>query len=108
MVISCCDSRVAPEAIFNAGPGELFVLRNVAALVPPYEPDDHYHGALAALEYADPQARLRGVGRRHEGVVARAHHQHVEIRHLRVHPATPEGSERSAMPQAEGLTLLLS
>ncbi|MGD9543970.1 MAG: carbonic anhydrase [Methylocystis sp.] len=52
MVISCCDSRVAPEAIFNAGPGELFVLRNVAALVPPYEPDDHYHGASAALEYA--------------------------------------------------------
>ncbi|MBM3550167.1 MAG: carbonic anhydrase [Alphaproteobacteria bacterium] len=52
MVISCCDSRVAPEAIFSAGPGELFVLRNVAALVPPYEPDDHYHGASAALEYA--------------------------------------------------------
>ncbi len=52
MVISCCDSRVSPEAIFGAGPGELFVLRNVAALVPPYEPDDHYHGASAALEYA--------------------------------------------------------
>jgi carbonic anhydrase len=52
MVISCCDSRVAPEAIFDAGPGELFVLRNVAALVPPYEPDDHFHGASAALEYA--------------------------------------------------------
>jgi len=52
MIISCCDSRVAPEAIFSAGPGELFVLRNVAALVPPYEPDDHYHGASAALEYA--------------------------------------------------------
>lgn len=52
MIISCSDSRVAPEAIFNAGPGELFVLRNVAALVPPYEPDDHYHGASAAIEYA--------------------------------------------------------
>ncbi|QGM97085.1 carbonic anhydrase [Methylocystis parvus] len=52
MVISCCDSRVTPEAIFDAGPGELFVLRNVAALVPPYEPDDHFHGASAALEYA--------------------------------------------------------
>ena len=52
MVIGCCDSRVAPEAIFDAGPGELFVLRNVAALVPPYEPDDHFHGASAALEYA--------------------------------------------------------
>ncbi|WP_339940500.1 carbonic anhydrase, partial [Undibacterium luofuense] len=52
MIISCCDSRVAPEAIFDARPGELFVLRNVAALVPPYEPDDHHHGASAALEYA--------------------------------------------------------
>ncbi len=52
MVIGCCDSRVAPEAIFDAEPGELFVLRNVAALVPPYEPDDHYHGASAAIEYA--------------------------------------------------------
>lgn len=52
MIIGCCDSRVAPEAIFDAGPGELFVLRNVANLVPPYEPDDHYHGASAALEYA--------------------------------------------------------
>ena len=50
MVIGCCDSRVAPEAIFDAGPGELFVLRNVAALVPPYEPDDHFHGASAALD----------------------------------------------------------
>ena len=52
MVISCCDSRVAPEAIFDAGPGELFVLRNVANLVPPYAPDDDYHGTSAALEYA--------------------------------------------------------
>lgn len=52
MVIGCCDSRVAPEAIFDARPGELFVLRNVAALAPPYEPDDHFHGASAALEYA--------------------------------------------------------
>lgn len=52
MVISCCDSRVAPEAILNAGPGELFVLRNVAAPAPPNEPDDHRHGASAAIEYA--------------------------------------------------------
>ena len=52
MIISCCDSRVAPEAIFDAAPGELFVLRNVAALVPPFEPDDHHHGASAAIEYA--------------------------------------------------------
>jgi carbonic anhydrase len=52
MIIGCCDSRVSPEAIFDAGPGELFILRNVANLIPPFEPDDHYHGASAALEYA--------------------------------------------------------
>ena len=52
MIVGCCDSRVSPEVIFDARPGELFVLRNVANLVPPYEPDKHYHGASAALEYA--------------------------------------------------------
>lgn len=61
MVIGCCDSRVAPEAIFDAGPGELFVLRNVAALVPPYEPDDHFHGASAALEYAIMALEVRHI-----------------------------------------------
>jgi carbonic anhydrase len=52
MVIGCCDSRVAPELIFDAGPGEMFVLRNVANLVPPYEPDSHYHGTSSAIEFA--------------------------------------------------------
>ena len=52
MVIGCCDSRVSPEVIFDAGPGELFVVRNVANLVPPYAPDDDYHGTSAALEFA--------------------------------------------------------
>jgi carbonic anhydrase len=52
MVIGCCDSRVAPELIFDAGPGEMFVLRNVANLVPPYEPDAHYHGTSSAIEFA--------------------------------------------------------
>jgi len=51
MVIGCCDSRAAPETIFDAGPGELFVVRNVANLVPPYEPDGDYHGTSAALEF---------------------------------------------------------
>ena len=52
MVIGCCDSRVSPEVIFDARPGELFVVRNVANLVPPYETDGKYHGVSAALEFA--------------------------------------------------------
>ena len=52
MVIGCCDSRVDPAAIFDAGPGELFVLRNVANLVPPYTTDAGHHGTSAAIEFA--------------------------------------------------------
>jgi carbonic anhydrase len=51
MVIGCCDSRVSPEVIFDAGPGELFVVRNVANLVPPFETSGTYHGVSAALEF---------------------------------------------------------
>ena len=51
-VVACSDSRVDPQMIFNAGPGELFVARNVANLVPPYQPDGNYHGTSAALEFA--------------------------------------------------------
>ena len=51
MVIGCCDSRVSPEVIFDARPGELFVVRNVDNLVPPYETDGKYHGVSAALEF---------------------------------------------------------
>lgn len=52
MVIACSDSRVDPQMIFSAGPGELFVLRNVANLVPPYMPDATFHGTSAAVEFA--------------------------------------------------------
>jgi len=52
MIIACCDSRAAPETIFNAGPGELFVLRNVANLVPTFQPDGGQHGTSAGIEFA--------------------------------------------------------
>ena len=52
MVIGCCDARVDVSAIFDTEPGAIFILRNVANLVPPYEPEGRYHGTSAAVEYA--------------------------------------------------------
>jgi carbonic anhydrase len=52
LVIGCSDSRTDPQMVFNAAPGELFVIRNVANLVPPYGPDNQPHGISAALEFA--------------------------------------------------------
>ncbi|GAA5096200.1 carbonic anhydrase [Bartonella acomydis] len=52
LVIACCDSRAIPETIFDAKPGEIFTLRNVANLVPPFSPDNQYHATSAAIEYA--------------------------------------------------------
>jgi carbonic anhydrase len=61
MIIACCDSRAAPETVFNAGPGELFVLRNVANLVPRYEPDANLHGTSAAVEFAVKHLEIRNL-----------------------------------------------
>ncbi len=61
MVIACCDSRAAPETIFDTGPGELFVVRNVANLVPPYTPDGEYHGTSAALEFAVQSLKVKDI-----------------------------------------------
>jgi carbonic anhydrase len=55
MVLSCADSRVDPAQIFDARPGEMFVVRNIAALAPPYETSSGYHGVSAALEFAVAQ-----------------------------------------------------
>lgn len=60
MVIACCDSRAAPETIFDASAGELFVVRNVANLAPPYAPDGERHSTSAALEFA-----IHGLGVQH-------------------------------------------
>src|ERR1700755_581199 len=61
MVIGCCDSRVSPEVIFDVGPGELFVMRNIANLVPVYQPDGGAHGVSAALEYAGRVLRVKHI-----------------------------------------------
>ena len=60
LIVACSDSRADPALIFDAAPGELFVVRNVANLVPPYEPDGQLHGVSAALEFG---VKVLGVSR---------------------------------------------
>ena len=60
MILACSDSRVDPQTVFSAVPGEMFVLRNVAALAPPYEPESPgYHGTSAALEFGVRVLKVR-------------------------------------------------
>lgn len=62
LVFGCVDSRVSPEVIFDAAPGELLVVRNVANLVPPYEPDREFqHGTSAALEFGVQALRVKHI-----------------------------------------------
>jgi carbonic anhydrase len=61
LVVACSDSRVDPQTVFGAGPGELFVVRNVAGLVPPFSPDAGYHGTSAALEYGVRVLKVRQI-----------------------------------------------
>ena len=61
MVISCSDSRVDPETIFSAMPGEMFVVRNVANLVPPYETGGKFHGVSSAIEFAVLNLRIKNL-----------------------------------------------
>jgi carbonic anhydrase len=58
MIVACCDSRVDPTRVFDVDPGEIFVLRNVANLVPPYELDNAQHSASAAIEFAVTQLEV--------------------------------------------------
>ncbi len=67
LLIGCCDSRVDPAILFDAQPGEMFVLRNVANLIPPYAPDQGHHGTSAALEFA-----VRGLEVEHVVVLGHA------------------------------------
>ncbi len=61
LIIACCDSRSAPETIFDCGPGELFVMRNVANMVPPFEPDGQFHATSAAIEYAVQVLKVKDI-----------------------------------------------
>lgn len=61
MVIACSDSRVDPAQIFDVNPGEIFVVRNVAALVPPFETNPGHHGVSAALEFAVQVLKVREI-----------------------------------------------
>ncbi|MDE1987878.1 MAG: carbonic anhydrase [Alphaproteobacteria bacterium] len=75
LVISCSDSRVSPTTIFSAQPGELFVVRNVASIVPPYETYAGHHGVSAAIAFAVVNlkvARIVVLGHEHCGGVAAA------------------------------------
>ena len=73
MVIACCDARADVSTIFDAEPGQLFILRNVANLVPPYEPEGKFHGTSAAIEFAVERLKvphLIVLGHSHCGGVA--------------------------------------
>ncbi len=67
-VVACSDSRVDPAIVLQTEPGDIFAVRNVAALVPPHEEDGHYHGTSAALEFA-----VTGLGVDHIIVIGHAH-----------------------------------
>ena len=67
-VVACSDSRVDPAIVLQTEPGDIFAVRNVAALVPPYEADGHYHGTSAALEFA-----VTGLAVEHIIIIGHAH-----------------------------------
>ncbi|MBD8906342.1 carbonic anhydrase [Methylorubrum zatmanii] len=61
LLIGCCDSRVAPEVIFDTGPGQIFTIRNVANIVPPAEHDSAYHGTSSAIEFAVQALKVKHI-----------------------------------------------
>jgi carbonic anhydrase len=85
LIVSCSDSRVDPATVFCAAPGELFVIRNVAGIVPPYQPDGGCHGTSAALEFG---VRVLRVAR----IVVLGHAQCGGVRAM-VEGAPPEAAD---------------
>jgi carbonic anhydrase len=117
MMIGCCDSRVSPEVIFDAGPGEMFVVRNVGNLVPPYQPDGMYHGVSAALEFGVGVLKIQHIvvmGHAHcGGVKAFAEHtapvfpgDFIGRWMTLMAPAVEKAGPRGSRSQAEYITAL--
>jgi carbonic anhydrase len=117
MVICCCDSRVSPEVIFDAHPGELFVLRNVANLVPPYAPSGFTHGVSAALEFAVEILKVKSIvvmGHSHcGGIRAFVEHQNrldrgdfIDNWMALIAPAAKTIEHKSDLPKPDYLNLL--
>lgn len=98
MLIGCCDSRVSPEVIFDAGPGEMFVVRNVANLVPPFEADTEssYHGTSAAIEFG-----VNGLNLKHIVVLGHASCGGVKAFHDKAQPLSQGDFIRKWMSQIE-------
>lgn len=72
LFIGCADSRVVPDLLMGTGPGELFLVRNVGAFVPPFEPDGAFHGTAAGIEYAVLSLRVTDIvvcGHTHCGAI---------------------------------------
>jgi carbonic anhydrase len=116
MVIGCSDSRVSPEVIFDARPGELFVVRNVANIVPPYAPDGQAHGVSAALEFGVGALRVKHIvvlGHAHCGGV-RAYAEDAEPlspgdfigNWMKLMAPAADKTPRGKLPPAEYLTRL--
>lgn len=91
MVISCCDSRIDIVQMFGAEPGDLFVLRNVASLIPPFSPDPMHHGTSAAVEYAVRELKVA-----HIVVVGHSNCGGVHACHDMCAGLAPELEERSS------------
>jgi carbonic anhydrase len=94
LIIGCCDSRVDPAIISSASPGDLFVVRNVANLVPPYEKGGGFHGVSAAIEFAVVNLKV-------ENIVILGHRQCGGIRSLFVDNNQPDGFLTQWMKIAE-------
>ena len=104
MAIACCDARVDISAIFDTEPGELFILRNVANLVPNYEPDGKHHGTSAAIEFAVQELKVP-----HLVVLGHSHCGGIEAYRQKVRNRVPErGFLGSWLTLLDGLKIVES